>query len=74
MRALPIPMPAFPDPFHPVVMLSIDVNILLYAYSVAAPEHDRALSFIITQSTNSGVALSEFVLAEFYRCSAIQPC
>ena len=47
-------------------MLSIDVNILLYAYSVAAPEHDRALSFIITQSTNSGVALSEFVLAEFY--------
>jgi uncharacterized protein len=47
-------------------MLSIDANILLYAYSEAAPEHDRALAFIITQTRNKQVALSEFVLAEFY--------
>ena len=47
-------------------MLSIDANILLYAYSEAAPEHDRALEFITAQSKNTIVALSEFVLAEFY--------
>jgi toxin-antitoxin system PIN domain toxin len=47
-------------------MLSIDANILLYAYSEAAPEHDRALAFITAQSGNTIVALSEFVLTEFY--------
>ena len=47
-------------------MLSIDANILLYAYSVAAPEHQQALAFITTQSKNHDVALCEFVLAEFY--------
>ncbi len=47
-------------------MLSIDANILLYAYSEAAPEHDRALAFIAAQSRNKIVALSEFVLTEFY--------
>ena len=46
-------------------MLSIDTNILLYAYSEAAPEHDRALAFITSQSKNKDVALSEFVLTEF---------
>lgn len=47
-------------------MLSIDANLLLYAYSEAAPEHQGALGFITAQSTNKDVALSEFVLAEFY--------
>jgi toxin-antitoxin system PIN domain toxin len=47
-------------------MLSIDANILLYAYSEAAPEHDRALAFITEQSMNKNVALSEFILVEFY--------
>lgn len=47
-------------------MLSIDANILLYAYSEAAPEHDRALAFITAQSRNKNVVLSEFVLTEFY--------
>lgn len=47
-------------------MLSIDATILLYAYSEAAPEHDRALAFITKQSRNKDVALSEFVLTEFY--------
>jgi toxin-antitoxin system PIN domain toxin len=47
-------------------MLSIDANILLYAYSEAAPEHNQALAFITAQSQNHDVALSEFILAEFY--------
>jgi predicted nucleic acid-binding protein len=47
-------------------MLSIDANILLCAYSEAAPEHERALAFITAQSRNKDVALSEFVLTEFY--------
>jgi toxin-antitoxin system PIN domain toxin len=47
-------------------MLSIDANILLYAYSEAAPEHHRALAFLTAQSGNAIVALSEFVLTEFY--------
>jgi uncharacterized protein len=47
-------------------MVSIDANILLYAYSESAPEHDRALAFITSQSKNKNVALSEFVLTEFY--------
>ena len=47
-------------------MLSVDANILLYAYSEAAPEHDRALAFLTAQSGNKRMALSEFVLTEFY--------
>ncbi|WP_397380295.1 TA system VapC family ribonuclease toxin [Prosthecobacter sp.] len=47
-------------------MLSIDTNLLLYAYSEAAPEHDRALAFITSMSASESVALSEFVLTEFY--------
>lgn len=47
-------------------MLSIDTNLLLYAYSEAAPEHDRALAFITAHSSSESVALSEFVLTEFY--------
>ena len=47
-------------------MLSIDTNLILYAYSEAAPEHDRALAFITSMSGSEGVALSEFVLTEFY--------
>ena len=47
-------------------MLSIDTNLLLYAYSEAAPEHDRALAFITALSSSETVALSEFVLTEFY--------
>jgi uncharacterized protein len=47
-------------------MLSIDANILLYAYAEAAPEHARALAFIRSLSASEAVALSEFVLTEFY--------
>lgn len=47
-------------------MLSIDANILLYAYSEDAPEHEKALDFVSSKSGSEGVALSEFVLTEFY--------
>lgn len=47
-------------------MLSIDTNILLYSYSEAAPEHDRAVAFLTSVSKSESVALSEFVLTEFY--------
>ena len=47
-------------------MLSIDTNILVYADSKSAPEHDRALAFITAMSGSESVALSEFVLTEFY--------
>ena len=47
-------------------MLSIDTNLLLYCYSEAAPEHDAARQFIESLSAREDVALSEFVLTEFY--------
>ncbi|MEN9840361.1 MAG: ribonuclease VapC24 [Verrucomicrobiota bacterium] len=47
-------------------MLALDTNILLYAYSAAAPEHPAAHAFINALSSRDDVALSEFSLAEFY--------
>lgn len=47
-------------------MTSLDTNLLLYAYSVAAPEHAAARAFLIGLSHRDDVALSEFILAEFY--------
>jgi len=47
-------------------MLSIDNNLLLYAYSEAAPEHEQALAFITSMSGSESVALSEFVITELY--------
>jgi len=47
-------------------MLSIDANILLYCYSEASPLHLAAKDFILASSTREDVALSEFVLSEFY--------
>jgi predicted nucleic acid-binding protein len=38
-------------------MLSINANILLYAYSEAAPEHDRALAFITAQSREEALSM-----------------
>jgi toxin-antitoxin system PIN domain toxin len=48
-------------------MLSIDTNILLYAYCEASPFHASALDFIVESSGREDVALSEFVLLEFYQ-------
>jgi toxin-antitoxin system PIN domain toxin len=47
-------------------MLSIDANLLLYCYSEASPHHDAAKQFIESVSSREDVALSEFVLTEFY--------
>ncbi|MBN8420923.1 MAG: PIN domain-containing protein [Verrucomicrobia bacterium] len=47
-------------------MVSIDTNLLLYAYSEAAPEHEEAFAFITSLSGSESVALSEFVLTELY--------
>ena len=47
-------------------MTSIDANLLLYCYSQASPFHRRARAFIEALSPRSDVAVSEFVLVEFY--------
>ncbi len=47
-------------------MLSVDANLLLYCYSEASPQHDDARNFIESLSPREDVALSEFVLTEFY--------
>jgi predicted nucleic acid-binding protein len=47
-------------------MLSVDANLLLYSFSEASPHHRAALKFIESLSPHEDVALSEFVLAEFY--------
>ena len=47
-------------------MLSIDANLLLYCFSEASPHHSSARHFIETTSARDDVALSEFILTEFY--------
>lgn len=47
-------------------MLSIDANILLYAYCEDSPYHAAAKKFIGSLREREDAALSEFVLAEFY--------
>jgi predicted nucleic acid-binding protein len=47
-------------------MISVDSNLLLYAFSAAAPAHGPALAFLQSLAGREDVALSEFVLAEFY--------
>ena len=54
-----------PEP-PPSDMLSIDTNLLLYSYSEASPHHRAARDFIQSVSRRSDVALSEFILTEFY--------
>ncbi len=47
-------------------MISVDTNLLLYAYSKAAPQHTAARDFLIGLTLRDDVALSEFILAELY--------
>jgi toxin-antitoxin system PIN domain toxin len=47
-------------------MISIDANILLYSYCAESPFHTAARNFLEELSDREDVALSEFVLAEFY--------
>lgn len=63
MRLLPTATPVSPDS-RPV--LSFDANLLLYSYCEAAPQHAVAHRFITALDNREDVALSEFVLTEFY--------
>ena len=47
-------------------MLSIDANILLYAFNSASPWHQAAHDWVRSIQHDEDVALSEFILAEFY--------
>jgi toxin-antitoxin system PIN domain toxin len=47
-------------------MIALDTNLLLYAYSAAAPEHAAAHAFVSHLTNRDDVVLSEFTLAEFY--------
>ena len=47
-------------------MLSIDANLLLYAFNNASPWHDDARDWLTSIQREEDVAISEFILAEFY--------
>lgn len=47
-------------------MISIDANLLLFAFSTHSPFHLRAQEFLQSLTAREDVALSEFVLTEFY--------
>lgn len=47
-------------------MISIDANILLYSYSTDSPFHAAAKQFLQDLANREDVALSEFILTEFY--------
>lgn len=47
-------------------MISIDTNILLYSYSAACSEHAVAHAFLQDLAPREDVAISEFILTEFY--------
>ena len=47
-------------------MISIDANILLYTYCPGSPFHEVAKDFLEGLSEREDVALSEFVLTEYY--------
>lgn len=47
-------------------MTSVDTNILLYSFCEASPHHLAAVEFLSTLDQRDDVALSDFVLSEFY--------
>ena len=48
-------------------MLSIDTNLLFHALAQDRPEHNAAKTWLSTLIHREDVAISEFVLVEFYR-------
>ncbi|NBV21164.1 MAG: PIN domain-containing protein [Proteobacteria bacterium] len=48
-------------------MLSIDTNLLLHAYDEDSPNHAAALAWLTPLHQNEEIAISELILAEFYR-------
>ena len=47
-------------------MLSIDTNILLHAFNEDSSRHEAAYAWITSIQRDENVAISEFILAEFY--------
>lgn len=47
-------------------MISVDTNILLFSYCETSLYHAGAKAFLISLADREDVALSEFVLSEFY--------
>jgi len=47
-------------------MLSLDANLLIYAFNTACPEHERASGYLNGLVANDEIAISEFILCELY--------
>ena len=47
-------------------MTSLDANLLLYAFNEDSPKHEAAFRFLGRLAQNDDVAISEFILVEFY--------
>ena len=47
-------------------MISVDTNLLMYAYNQASPHHQAAFAWMSSLLQEEDVAISELVLAEFY--------
>ena len=48
-------------------MLSIDTNILFHGFNEDSPRHEQALAWLSSIARDEDVAISELILAEFYR-------
>ena len=48
-------------------MLSIDTNILFHGFNEDSPSHNQAIAWLTSIAGNEDVAISELILAEFYR-------
>jgi toxin-antitoxin system PIN domain toxin len=48
-------------------MLSIDTNLLLYAFAKGCPEHAAVLEWLAPLQNSDEVVISEFMLVELYR-------
>ena len=47
-------------------MISVDTNLLMYAYNQASPHHQAAYAWMSSLLREENVAISELVLAELY--------
>ena len=47
-------------------MISVDTNLLMYAYNQASPHHTAAYAWMSSLLNEENVAISELVLAELY--------
>jgi uncharacterized protein len=47
-------------------MFSIDTNLLLHAFNEDSPSHSSAYAWLTSIQDEEDVAISEFILAEFY--------